>query len=49
MWDFLLGPPTDASVSASGGESGGRSRFNDDKVVSLRELLAERDTMFLVQ
>ena len=39
---FLLGPPTDANVSASGGESGGRSRFNDDVVVSLRDLLAER-------
>ena len=43
MWDFLLGPSTDASVSASGGESGGRSRFNDDGVVSPRDLLAERE------
>jgi len=39
----FLGSPTDASASASGGESGGIGRYNERETLSRCDTIAERD------
>ena len=42
----ISGPPTDASASASGGESGGLGRLNERGAVSPCDPITEREKVF---